>query len=140
MVGIVLLGADRALSEFPGNVSDTARKMCLSGAKAQRKEGIMNGEKSAEVPDPTLYCKYFGGPRDGFKTADLPPQMSGQKLTGAVTKLPLAEPTNFSLFAVYVCTSQTQIDGWWEFHFQGLEGPNGEKLIAQQPEPQRARD
>ncbi len=93
----------------------------------------MTTEPSAKNLDPTLYCAYFGGPRDGLKSGDLPASFSGQKLTGMVAKLPLSQPAQFSLFAVYECTSETQIDGFWQFHFRGLEGPNGESLVAEVP-------
>ncbi len=86
--------------------------------------------ESANHSDPSLYCAYFGGPRDGFKTGDLPAELSGTKLTGTVSHIPLSQPHEFSLFAVYKCTSETQVDGFWEFHFQGLEGPQGEQLVA----------
>jgi hypothetical protein len=91
---------------------------------------------SAKNSDMTLYCAYFGGPRDGFRTGDLPVTLSGRRLTGLVSKLPLSQPAEFSLFAVYECTSQTQIDGFWQFHYQGLEGPAGEHLVAAVPEMQ----
>lgn len=85
---------------------------------------------SAKNTDPTLYCRYLGGPRDGLKSGDLPVTLSGQKLTGLVSKLPLAEPHWHSVYAVYLCTSETQIDGFWLLEFEGLEGPNGERLVA----------
>ena len=81
-------------------------------------------------PGPTLYCAYFGGPRDGFKTGDLPAELSGQPLTGTVIKTPLSEPHIYSLFAVYECVGEAQVNGFWEFYFRGLEGPNGEELVA----------
>lgn len=90
----------------------------------------MSNVESANNLDPTLYCAYFGGPRDGFKSGDLPTSLSGKKLTGMVMKTPLSQPAQFSLFAVYECTSETQIDGFWQFHFRGLEGPHGERLVA----------
>ncbi|WP_298863527.1 hypothetical protein [uncultured Microbacterium sp.] len=90
----------------------------------------MSTVESAKNQDPTLYCAYFGGPRDGFKTGDLPAPMSGKNLTGMISKLPLSEPYFYSLYAVYKCTSETQIDGFWEFHFIGMEGPEGEQLVA----------
>lgn len=93
----------------------------------------MTTHESAKNQDPSLYCAYFGGPRDGLKTGDLPAVMSGKKLTGAVSKLPLSEPHQFSLFAVYECTSETQVDGFWIFSYRGMEGPNGEKLVAAEP-------
>lgn len=80
--------------------------------------------------DPTLFCAYVGGPRDGLKTADLPPAFSGRPLTGIVSKLPLSQPHQYSLYAVYVCTSETQVNGFWIFEYRGMEGPNGEKLVA----------
>lgn len=93
----------------------------------------MTTVESANNLDPTLYCAYVGGPRDGFKTGDLPASLSGKKLTGSVTKLPLSQPAQFSLYAVYECTSETQIDGFWQFHYRGMEGPNGERLVAARP-------
>lgn len=93
----------------------------------------MTTYESAKHQDPSLYCAYFGGPRDGLKTGDLPAAMSGKKLTGAVSKMPLSEPHQFSLFAVYECTSETQVDGFWIFTYRGMEGPNGEKLVAAKP-------
>lgn len=98
----------------------------------------MSGIASAEHKDPSLYCAYFGGPMDGFKTGDLPVTLSGQKLTGMVVKTPLSQPAHFSLFAVYRCTSETQIDGFWQFEYQGMEGPNGEQLVATAPKRSRA--
>lgn len=97
---------------------------------------------SARNQDPTLYCAYVGGPRDGLKTGDLPVTLSGQKLTGMVSKIPLSTPHQFSLFAVYECTSETQVDGFWILEYRGLEGPNGERLVATEKpgthQPQRA--
>ena len=90
----------------------------------------MTTYESADNQDPTLYCAYFGGPRDGLKTGDLPAFLSGQNLTGMVSKTPLSQPHQYSLYAVYVCTSQAQIDGFWRFDYQGMEGPNGEKFVA----------
>jgi len=90
--------------------------------------------ESAGHSDPSLYCAHFGGPRDGFKTDDLPAELSGMKLTGTVSRIPLSQPHEFSLYAVYKCTSETQVDGFWEFHFQGLEGPQGEQLVAKAAE------
>lgn len=89
--------------------------------------------ESANNQDPTLYCAYFGGPRDGFRTGDLPVSLSGTKLTGTVSKMPMSEPHQFSLYAVYECTSETQVKGFWVFDFRGMEGPNGEKLVAAEP-------
>jgi hypothetical protein len=94
---------------------------------------------SANNPDVSLYCAYFGGPRDGFRTGDLPATLSGRKLTGLVSKVPLTQPAEYSLFAVYECTSETQIDGFWQFHYQGLEGPAGEHLVAAVPGMQAAQ-
>jgi hypothetical protein len=94
---------------------------------------------SAQNADKSLYCAYFGGPRDGFRTADFPPALSGKKLTGAVMKLPLSQPAQYSLFAVYECTSETQIDGFWQFHYQGMEGPAGEHLLAAIPAERSAQ-
>jgi len=98
----------------------------------------MTTSPSANHRDPSLYCAYFGGPRDGFKTGDLPVAISGKKLTGMVSKIPLSQPAQYSLFAVYVCTSETQVDGFWVFEYRGIEGPNGEKLVAREPTPKRA--
>ena len=94
---------------------------------------------SANNSDTTLYCAYFGGPRDGLHTGDLPVTLSGQRLTGLVSKVPLSQPAEFSLFAVYECTSQAQIDGCWQFHYQGLEGPAGAHLVSAVPEMQAAQ-
>ena len=69
--------------------------------------------------------------------------LSGKKLTGAVVRLPLSQPAQFSLLAVYVCSSEAQVDGFWRFEFVGMEGPNGEQLVAAEPvtelRPIRAR-
>lgn len=97
----------------------------------------MTTSPSANHQDPSLYCAYFGGPRDGFKTGDMPVALSGKKLTGMVSKIPLSQPAQYSLFAVYVCTSETQIDGFWVFEYRGMEGPNGEKLVARESTPKR---
>jgi hypothetical protein len=94
---------------------------------------------SADNFDKSLYCAYFGGPRDGFRTGDLPATFSGQRLTGFVSRVPMSQPAEFSLFAVYECTSQTQIGGFWQFHYQGLEGPAGENLVAAVPVKQAAQ-
>src|SRR6476659_8977894 len=72
-------------------------------------EGHMTHPNSAKNQDPTLDCAYVGGPRDGFKTGDLPALLSGKKLTGAVSRVPLSQPAQFSLYAVYVCTSDAQV-------------------------------
>lgn len=85
----------------------------------------MTTYSSANHRDPTLYCQYFGGPQDGFKTGDLPAFLSGEKLTGMVAKTPLWQPHETADFAVYVCTSETQIDGFWRFDYVGIEGPGG---------------
>ena len=89
---------------------------------------------SADNTDPSLYCAYFGGPRDGMRTGDLPAPLSGTKLTGMISKIPLSQPHQFSLYAVYECASETQVDGFWEFTYIGMEGPNGEQLVAAQPD------
>ena len=84
--------------------------------------------------DPSLALEYVGGPLDGHKSADLPPQLSGQSLTGLVANIPLSQPHWFALHAVYICQGEAQVDGFWQFVFQRLEGPNGEVLVAaQQP-------
>jgi len=88
----------------------------------------MATEPSASNQDPTLYCAYFGGPRDGLKSGDLPASFSGMKLTGMVSKTPLTQPAELSDFAVYECVSEEQVNGFWEFLYQGMEGPNGEAL------------
>lgn len=98
----------------------------------------MTTYESAKNQDSSLYFTYLGGPRDGFKSGDLPAVLSGRKLTGMVSKTPLSQPHQFSLFAVYECTSETQVDGFWIFEFRGMEGPNGEKLVAAESQPKRA--
>lgn len=96
----------------------------------------MASEPSASSQDPTLFCAYFGGPRDGLKSGDLPVVLSGKKLTGMVARLPLSQPHEFSLYAAYECVSEGQVDGFWQFQFRGLEGPNGELLVeTQAPDP-----
>ena len=94
---------------------------------------MSSSETSAQI-DATLCCEYFGGPRDGLRSADLPSSLSGEKLTGMTVKLPMGHPSHFSIFAVYVCRSESQIDGFWELYFAGLEGPNGEAMVAARPE------
>ena len=64
--------------------------------------------------------------------------LSGKKLTGAVVRLPLSQPAQFSLLAVYVCSSEAQVDGFWRFDFVGMEGPNGEQLVAADARPAAA--
>lgn len=91
---------------------------------------------SAKNQDPTLYCQYFGGPQDGRKTGDLPVLLSGEKLTGMEVKTPLWQPHETASFAVYVCTSETQINGFWRFDYVGTEGPDGATLVAE-PELER---
>ncbi len=85
---------------------------------------------SASNQDPTLYCQYFGGPNDGFKTGDLPAEPSGMHLTGTTITSPMAEPHHHSLRAVYECVGETQVNGYWQFFYRGLQGPNGERLVA----------
>ena len=63
----------------------------------------------AEAVDPSLRRSYVGGPRDGLLTAELPAALSGQKLTGVVSSIPLSHPAEFSLHAVYECVSDSQI-------------------------------
>lgn len=87
--------------------------------------------------DPTLYCQYFGGPQDGRKTGDLPAIFSGKKLTGMEMRTPLWQPHETANFAVYVCTSETQINGFWRFEYVGTEGPGGAALVAE-PEVKQA--
>lgn len=79
--------------------------------------------------DPSLISEFFGGPLDGLRTADWPPPLSGQSLHGMVSKTPLSQPATGSIFAVYRCTSTTQVAGYWRFEFVRLEGPNGERLV-----------
>ena len=95
---------------------------------------------SANNQDPTLFCEYFGGPKDGFRTGDLPEELSGTSLQGTVMRSPLSEPHLFSLFAVYECTSETQVNGFWPFTFVRMEGPNGETLVAAVEEPADVSD
>lgn len=95
---------------------------------------------SAKNQDPTLYCAYFGGPRDGMKSGDLPAVLSGKKLTGSKMALPLSKPAHYSLYAAYVCTSETQINGFWEFHYVGMQGPNGEQLVAASHESSKSKE
>ena len=84
--------------------------------------------------DPSLAHEYVGGPLDGRRSADLPPQLSGQSLTGLVANIPLSQPQWFALHAVYICQGEAQVDGFWQFDFERLEGPNGEVFVAaQQP-------
>jgi hypothetical protein len=85
---------------------------------------------SAQNQDPSLYCAYFGGPFDGLQTGDLPAVLSGEKLTGMVSSIPLAQPAALSPVAVYVCTSETQINGFWRFDYQGMKGPEYESVTA----------
>ena len=85
---------------------------------------------SAKNQDPTLYCQYFGGPEDGRKTGDLPVIFSGQKLTGMEFRPPLWQPHQTANYAVYVCTSETQVNGFWRFEYVGTEGPDGGALVA----------
>lgn len=97
----------------------------------------MTAIASAENKDPSLYCADFGGPKDGFKTGDLPVALSGQKLTGMIVRSPLSQPAHYSLYAVYLCTSETQLDGFWHLEYQGMEGPHGEQLVAAAPKHSR---
>lgn len=78
--------------------------------------------------DQTLVSEFFGGPLDGRRTADWPAQLSGRSLHGMISKTPLSQPASGSIFAVYRCTSETQVDGLWHFEFVRIEGPNGERL------------
>jgi len=50
----------------------------------------MSTVESAKNQDPSLYCAFFGGPRDGLKTGDMPATLSGEKLTGMVFKSPMS--------------------------------------------------
>lgn len=90
---------------------------------------------SANNQDPTLYFRCIGGPKDGFKSGDLPAHFSGQPLTGMVFKSPMSEPHQYSLYASYECVGEAQVNGLWEFYFQGMEGPNGEMLVAKADAP-----
>jgi hypothetical protein len=92
---------------------------------------------SANNQDPTLWCAYFGGPKDGFKTGDLPAELSGLSMEGTEIRSPMSVPHEFSLYAVYRCDGTAQVDGFWPFHFQGMEGPNGERLVAAE-DPEQA--
>ena len=85
---------------------------------------------SARHNDPLLFCGFFGGPRDGLKSGDLPASLSGTSLTGMEMSFPLGEPVEYSLYAHYVCTSTTQVDGFWRFEFVDLRGPNGEEIVS----------
>lgn len=80
--------------------------------------------------DQTLISEFIGGPLDGRRTADWPPQLSCKSLHGMVSKTPLSQPARGSIFAVYRCTSEAQVGGYWRFEFVRLEGPNGERLVA----------
>ena len=80
--------------------------------------------------DQTLISEFFGGPLYGRKTAGWPPQLSGKSLYRMVSKTPVSQPASGSIFAVYRCTSEMQIDGRWLFEFVRLESPNGEWLVA----------
>lgn len=90
----------------------------------------MTSLPSAQHNDPLLFCAFFGGPRDGLKSGDLPASLSGTSLTGIEMSLPLGEPAEYSLYAHYVCTSATQVSGFWRFEFLDLRGPNGEQLVS----------
>jgi hypothetical protein len=94
----------------------------------------MATHQSANHQDPTLFCTFIGGPRDGLRSGDLPSSLSGQKLTGTTMRLPLTQPSHFSLHAVYECHGDSQADGLWEFHFVRLEGPDGMQLTSTQSE------
>lgn len=86
--------------------------------------------EQTEQHDPSLAHEFVGGPLDGRRSADLPPGLSGQPLTGMVIRVPLSQPHWFALRAVYVCQGEAQVEGFWQFVFQRLEGPNGELLTA----------
>lgn len=96
----------------------------------------MTTQESAQHQEPSLFCAFFGGPRDGFKTGDLPITLAGSKLTGMEIRIPLGQPAQFSLFARYVCTTETQIEGFWHFEYISLIGPDGEQIVAKRPETQ----
>ena len=84
--------------------------------------------ESSKNEDPSLFCTFVGGPRDGLRTGDLPASLSETPLTGMTMRLPMGQPVQFCLYAVYECRSEVQIDGFWEFCFRDFEGPNGEDL------------
>lgn len=90
--------------------------------------------------DLTLISEFIGGPLDGRRTADWPPQLSGRSLHGMVSKTPLSQPASGSIFAVYRCTRETQVGGYWRFEFVRLEGPNGERLVATAKNPKASGD
>jgi len=85
--------------------------------------GAIDSARSGRHADPTLYCAFYGGPQDGFRTGDLPAELSGQPLTGVELKTPVGEPG--AGWAVYVCSSETQIGGFWRFDFVGYRGAAG---------------
>ena len=89
--------------------------------------------------DPRLHARFHGGPLDGSHTADFPPNLAGKPLTGVEVQWPLSEPAQFSLYAVYRCTAAERFDGEWRFDFVRLQGPDGERLIAN-PRRQPVRD
>jgi hypothetical protein len=72
----------------------------------------MATSESANNQDPSLHCAFFGGPRDGFLTDDLPAERAGQKLTGMTMQIPLGKEAQNGLVAVYQCTSDEQVDGF----------------------------
>jgi hypothetical protein len=123
----------RSRATLPGNVGGLVDIEIVQRDPNLSEWSPVPNYESAKNQDPTLYCAYFGGPRDGFKTGDLPATLTGKKLTGMVSKMPLSQPHYFSLYAVYLCTSGTQVNGFWEFHYIGMEGPNGEQITAAEP-------
>lgn len=92
---------------------------------------------SENTQGPSLCCAFFGGPRDGLRTGDLPADLSREKLTGAAMQIPLAEPAHFGLFALYRCTSEKQVDGFcrWSHASQTC----GIAAASASPQPRRSR-
>lgn len=98
----------------------------------------MTTTSSANNSDPSLFLLCIGGPRDGLRTGDLPSSLSGTSLAGMTLRLPLAQPAHVSLFAVYECVGDEQVDGFWQFHYVTTEGPDGETLVAAGTTPEPA--
>lgn len=95
--------------------------------------------------DPTLLCAFFGGPKDGVRSADLPRELSGIPLTGHVMRCPLEDPRQSRAHAVYECVGDRQVDGFWRFEFRGIEppgrkdpAPDPAKAARVEPAPRRA--
>jgi hypothetical protein len=64
----------------------------------------MTTQESAQHQNPSLFCAFFGGPRDGCKTEDLLITVAGS-----------------------VCTPETQIEGFWHSEEINLVGPTASK-------------